>query len=161
MVQLKAMWAPDSGTTNRGTDPEKVAGEIFSISDTPTASEIVNMASDPGKESYKLFDWDDAVAGPKWRLHQASKILGALKVEFVKKETEPDWKEKEKIIPVRLFYGNPMEEQKGYAAITTIMANDDMYQQLLERAKMELRAFQKKYLILTELESIFDLIDQL
>ena len=157
MFQLKAMWEPGSQVTARGTDAQKVADEIFSISDTPTADEIVSMASDPETESFKLFDWDDAVAGPKWRKEQAGKVLRCLKVQFLKDESELDVKPKE-FTPCRLFYGNPTGEG-GYMAITKIMGNKDLYQQLLERAKMELQTFRKKYAMLTELEALFEVID--
>lgn len=158
MVQLKAMWEPGWKRYAKGKDPQKVADEIFSISDTPTSDEIVEMASDPNTESHDLFDWDDAVAGPKWRKEQASRILQNLKVEFIKSDDKP---EDQKIFtPVRLFYGNPCEN-KGFAAITTIMSNKDMYDQLLERAKMEIKSFRKKYAMLKELEALFDVIDEI
>ena len=156
MVQLKAMWEPGSQRTARGTDPQVVADEIFSISDSPTAEQIVNMASDPDKESYKLFDWDDAVAGPKWRKEQARLVMRSLKVEFIQ-DTNLDVEPK-KFTPCRLFYGNPIESE-GFVAITKIMGNKDMYQQLLERAKMEIKSFRKKYAMLKELEALFEMID--
>jgi hypothetical protein len=36
-----------------------------------------------------------------------------------------------------------------------------MYNQLLERAKMEIKSFRKKYAMLNELEALFDVIDQI
>jgi hypothetical protein len=157
MIQLKAMWEPGSQVTARGTDPQRVADEIFSISDTPTADEIVSMASNPETESNKLFDWDDAVAGPKWRKFQAGNVLRCLKVQFLKDESELDVEPK-KFTPCRLFYGNPTKEG-GYMAITTIMGSKDLYQQLLERAKMEIKAYRKKYAMLKELDALFEVID--
>lgn len=156
MVQLKAMWEPGSQRTARGTDPQVVADEIFSISDSPTAEQIIDMASDPDRESYKLFDWDDAVAGPKWRKEQARLVMRSLKVEFIQ-DTNLDVEPK-KFTPCRLFYGNPIESE-GFVAITKIMGNKDMYQQLLERAKMEIKSFRKKYAMLKELEALFEMID--
>ena len=61
---------------------------------------------------------------------------------------------------MKLFYGNPLEKE-GFAAITTIMQNKDMYDQLLERAKMEIKSFRKKYAMLKELEALFDVIDMI
>lgn len=158
MVQLKAMWEPGWKRYAKGKDPQKVADEIFSISDTPTADEIVDMASNPETESHDLFDWDDAIAGPKWRKEQANKILQNLKVEFVQSDDKPEGQKT--FTPVRLFYGNPCE-RKGFVAVTTIMGNKDMYEQLLERAKMEIKSFRKKYAMLKELEALFDMIDMI
>lgn len=158
MVQLKAMWDPGSQRTARGTDAQKVADEIFEISDTPTADEIVDMASDPGKESYKLFDWDDAVAGPKWRKEQARLVMRSLKVEFIY-ESDLDV-EPRKFTPCKLFYGDPVND-KGFVAITKIMEDKGMYEKLLERAKIEIKSYRKKYSILKELEPLFEMIDQI
>ena len=159
MLQLKAMWEPGSSVVSRNTDPQKVADEIYSISDTPTTDEIISMASDPETESYKLFDWDDAVAGPKWRRVQARYVMHSLKVEFVNDGREPE--EPTRVMePVRMFYGNPTGED-GFASIVKIMGNKDMYEQLLERAKAELQAFKKKYAMLKELQDLFEMIDGL
>lgn len=158
MVQLKAMWEPEWKRFAKGTDPQKVADEIFAISDTPTASEIVEMASDPAKESHALFEWNDSIAANEWRKEQARLVMRNLKVEFV---NELDGMEEKKTsTPVRLFYGNPVEKE-GFAAITTIMENKDMYAQLLERAKMEIKSYRKKYAMLKELEPLFNVIDQI
>lgn len=160
MIQLKAMWEPGSSVVSRQTDAQKVADEIYGISDTPTADEIISMASNPDTESYKLFDWDDAVAGPKWRRVQARYVMHALKVEFVNDSEEKA--EPTKVMePVRMFYGNPNPDEDGFVSIVKVMGNRDTYEQLLERAKTELKWFKKKYSILTELEAIFEMIDSL
>lgn len=159
MIQLKAMWEPGSVRTARGTDPQKVADEIFSISDTPTTDEIVEMASDPETESWKLFDWDNEVAGRKWRKEQARQVMRVLKVTFVNDEHEPE-EPIRTIQPVRMFYGNP-DGSEGFTSIVKIMENKDMYAQLLDSAKCELQAFRKKYNMLKELGPIFEMIDTL
>ena len=157
MLELKAMWRPGWEGIGRGTDAQKVANEIYSISESPTTDEIVEMASNPETESYKLFDWDDSVAGPKWRKEQARLICRTLIVNYVQPSEDED---KKVYIPVKLFHGNPVKNE-GFVAITTIVQNHDMYQQLLERAKAELVAFKKRYAILKELEAIFDLIERI
>ena len=160
MVELKAMWEPSWVKFSKGKDPTKVAEEIFSISDTPTSQQIVDMASNPETECHDLFDWDDSVAGPKWRKEQARKLLSNLKVEFVK--SDPDAEEPKKFIPVRLFYGDPNPNRtEGFVSIVKVMGNKDMYEQLLERAKAEIASFRKKYAMLTELEPLFEVIDQI
>lgn len=157
MVQLKAMWEPEWKRFAKGKDPTKVANEIFSISDTPTKDEIVEKAKDPQTEMHDLFEWDDTVAAHAYRKEQAGLILRSLKVEFIHDS------EMEKPLvstPVRLFYGNPVENE-GFVSITTIMKDDDMYSKLLERAKMEIKSFRKKYAMLKELEALFDVIDHI
>lgn len=158
MLELKAMWEPAWKRNSRGTDPQKVAEEIYGISDEPTAEQIVEMARDESTESNKLFDWDDSVAGPKWRKEQARLICRMLKVEFIPSSNKPV--EETKMIPCRLFYGNPTKNE-SFMPITVIMNNQDTYNKLLQRAVMELKSFQKKYAMLKELEAVFDVIDRI
>lgn len=158
MVQLKAMWEPGFEGIFKYKDPQKVADEIFSISDEPTKAQIVEKARDEDTELHDLFEWNDTVAAGKWREEQAGQIMRCLKVTFVKEEHEPP--DRTQMIPVRLFYGNP-QKRDGFASIVKIMGNDEMYQQLLDRAKNELVSFRKKYSMLKELAPVFEMIDEL
>ena len=160
MIQLEAMWAPDFVKFAKGADPQKVANEIFSISDEPTKKQIVDMARDENSEMHELFEWNDDVAAEKYREEQAGWILRHLKVTFIKGDSAEEKTEISTKIPVRMFYGNPVEKS-GFASIVKIMGNSDMYNALLERARMELRAFRNKYAMLKELETIFEMIDNL
>ena len=156
MLQMKAMWAPDWARYSRGTDAQKVANEIYGISDTPTTEQIVEMASNPETESFKLFDWDNDVAGPKWRKYQAGLIMRSLKVEFIQGDDEEE--KPKQYEPVRLFYGDPTQKE-GFVAITTVMKDKDVYEKLLEKAKMEIKSYRKKYSMLKELTPLFEVID--
>jgi len=158
MVQLKAMWEPEWVRFSKGKDPQKVADEIFSISNNPTKEQIVQMARDPTTESHDLFEWDDSVAAEKWRGEQAGLILRNLKVTFVNEERTDEGDSKP--VPVRMFYGDPTKTE-GFVSVVKIMSDQDLYQQLLQKAKMELQSFKKKYSILKELQPLFDEIDKI
>ena len=158
MVQLKAMWEPGWVRFAKGKDQQKVADEIFAISDEPTKEQIVEMARDPEKECHDLFEWDDTTAAQNWRKEQAGLILRNLKVEFIQ-ESDLDVEPK-KFTPCRLFYGDPVSNE-GFVSITKIMGNQDMYDKLLERAKIEIKSFRKKYAMLKELEPLFEMIDEI
>ena len=141
-------------------DPKKVAEEIYSISgseEEPTKAQIVEKARDETSELHDLFEWNDSVAAEKWREDQAGHILRTLKVTFVKNDAP---QEKREPIPVRLFYGNP-QKKEGFVSIVRIMGNEELYAQLLERAKAELQSLRKKYAMLQELAPVFEMIDEL
>ena len=159
MVQLKAMWSPEVQGIYKGKDAQKVADEIYSIGDEPTKEQVVEKARDETTELHSMFEWDDAIAGEKWRGEQARKIMGALKVTFVKSDDDPV-PPTFTMKPVRMFYGNP-SGSPGFVSTMKIMTNHTMYEQLLERAKQELDAFKNKYSILQELQPIFEMIDSL
>lgn len=155
---FKAMWTPGMESIFKGANPQEVANEIYSISDTPTKHQIVDRARDEASAMHNLFEWDNEVAGEKWREEQASCILRHLKVTFI--DAHPDGDDDKKLFqPVRLFYGDPVKSE-GFRSIITIMENKEQYKQLLERAKVELKSFRTKYAMLTELKAVFDVIDR-
>ena len=158
MVQLKAMWSPEGQSIYKGKDAQKVADEIFSISDEPTKEQVVEKARDVSTELHEMFEWNDTIAGEKWRGEQARKILGALRITIVKDESDP-LPETMTMRPVRMFFGNPTGGS-GFVSTMKIMGNRDMYEQLLERAKQDMLAFKNKYSLLKELGPVFEMIDE-
>ena len=57
---------------------------------------------------------------------------------------------------LRVFY---QSEEKSYKPVKFTLQKKDEYQELLNRALNELRAFKEKYKMLTELDEIMKLID--
>ena len=131
-----AAWKPGS---RYGADAQKVADEISSIGDSATPAQILDKARDSKSELHKCFDWNDSEAAEKWRLHQARNIVAAP--------------------PVRLFFKT--DSGSGYKATSLILQNKDEYQKMLSRALAELNSFKTKYKTLSELDGVFDAIDQL
>lgn len=131
----------------KGIDPNKCLEEIGN--EQIDAKKIVDIARNPNSELHKYFEWDDTKAAEKWRLQQARVLICNL--VFVKKD--------ENNIPIRQFH---IVRKKGvYEPIKLILQNPDEYQNLLKNAKAELQAFKRKYKSLTELEEIFEKIDEL
>lgn len=131
-------------------DAQKVADEILSIGASATTVQILDMARDEQTELHKCFDWNDAVAAEKWRLQQARHIVCNLVIKESSETPKPE---------VRVFYKTDVDS--GYKPVTLIMRDRDEYQKLLARALAELRSFQTKYETLTELDGVFDAINQL
>lgn len=128
-------------------NPNTVAEELTSIKCTP--ENIVGYAHQEDTELHKCFEWDNNIAGHKYRCIQAQQVVRNL--VLVKEET------KEKT-PVRMFY-NTGDRTGEYKPIKMILQKEDEYQSLLKQAMEELRAFKKKYSCLSELEEIMELID--
>ena len=127
-------------------DPQKVCEEIGYKETTP--EEVLNKARNEESELHKCFEWNDEIAGEKWRLQQARQVLNML--VFRPKE-RPD-------TPVRVF---SYTKETNYKPTIQMVVNLDEYQELLKRAKFELQAFKNKYKTLSELKGIFDLIEEL
>lgn len=132
-------------------DAQKVADEISSIGLSVKPEEIVDKARDESTELHKCFEWDDTKAAEKYRVYQARQIVCHLIVKEV--NNEPQKQE------VRFFYKT--DSQEGYKPVSYIMRNEDEYQKLLDQALSELKAFEKKYSALKELDGLFDVINAL
>ena len=125
-------------------DAQKVCEEIGDTS--ITAEEVLNRARNVDSELHKCFEWDDSIAGEKYRLQQAQNILRML-VFYPTVESKQ---------PVRVF---SYTTETKYKPTVQMVVNIDEYQELLKRAKQELQAFRNKYKTLSELQDIFNLID--
>ena len=130
-------------------DAEIVGREIRSLGDSVTAEMILDKARDENTELHKCFEWDDSVAAEKYRINQAGGIIRNLVIQVSDDPGE------ERTIRV-LHKAN---EEHVYKPVGAIVRNINEYANLLERAKMELSSFKKKYSCLAELSEIIDLID--
>ena len=134
-------------------DASKVANEIISIGDEAKPEQIVEKARDPESELHKCFIWDDKIAAEKWRLEEARHIVRLLVID--KQDDEPDAE------PVRVFFKVNNDPDTGYKQTSLIFRNENEYKALLRQAKAELEAFRRKYRTLTELDAVFDAIDEI
>lgn len=136
-------------------DANKVEGELNSLRDALgrncTPSDIVERARDENSEMHNCFEWDDSVAGEKYRETQARHIIRLL----VSTKENNGKVEKTNI---RVFVSSGKNDS-AYVPTRLVVRNQDEYEALLSRAYAELRAFKKKYATLSELEEILALID--
>ena len=108
----------------------------------------MERAKDERTELHKCFTWDDTEAAEKWRRQEARFVLCHL---VLVREEEPDAPQ------VRVFH-KPVASDT-YKSADFIFRRADEYQNLLQAAMAELRAFKKKYERLSELDYILDLIN--
>lgn len=148
-VEMSAMWKPGFAALHKA-DAQLVAAEIASIGDSATPAQIVDKARDPSSELHKCFEWNDAVAAEKHRLDQARQVVRHLVIRETVREDKPQ---------IRFFF--KPESGSGYRPAQIIVRNQDSYQNLLASALRDLEALRVKYHSLTELEAVFDAIEEL
>lgn len=128
-------------------DAQKVYEEIGERKITP--EEVLEQArNNVNSELHKCFEWDDSKAAEKYRLSQARQIIQFLVVK-PEKEEEPK---------VRVF--QITTETNNYQPTKLFMKQPDEYKALLQRAKNELAALKTRYKTLSELEKVFEAIDE-
>lgn len=128
-------------------DAQRVADEIGENSITP--EQVLEKArNDKNSELHKCFEWNDGIAAEKYRLIQARKII--INLAYVPKEKTDE--------PVRCF--QITREKSVYMPTKQFLVNNDEYQDLLKRAKVELESFKRRYATLSELETVFEAIEE-
>lgn len=103
---------------------------------TPDA--LVEFARKPSSPIHRYFEWNDKVAAAAHRLSQARYYLRSIVVEWVTEDGEQ--------FKVRAF--NPIVNAGGevrWPPLRESIQRDGETEELLERAKGELRAFRIKY----------------
>jgi hypothetical protein len=133
-------------------DASRVAEEITNLGKECTTKDIVNVARNSSSELHKCFEWDDTVAGEKYREIQAQQILRSLVISKQVENKDP--------VTYRLFV-NTGDRDGKYKPVEVVVKQKDEYEKLLETAKRELQAFKDKYSILVELNDLFNEIDKL
>lgn len=115
---------------------------------------VVQYARKKGTALFEEFDraglWNDKVAAEKARLDYAGTIIRAY--VFVRDDSRG---------PVRALVSLHEDRKKdgvGYRHLNDVLGDEDLTQQLIETAMMELRSFERKYSKLRELDGVFDAV---
>ena len=130
-------------------DAQKCYDECQSLEEVTPAS-VLEKAKNKRTELHKCFEWNDSVAGEKYRLIQARQIIQ----HFVIVPLDDD-----KDTPQVRSYQITTERNK-YEPTRIFLQNPDEYRELLKRAKSELESFKQRYKTLSELKTIFEEIDK-
>ena len=101
-------------------------------------------------ELSKCFEWDDKIAGEKYRLHQASNLISS--ISFVIEE-EPVKKQK-----IYFSIKSDEKETRKFKNIKDILEDDEDYKALIQKAKNELETCTNNYESLLRKEDLKDII---
>jgi hypothetical protein len=131
-----------------GAEFEKIEKEHGKV----TSEFVLDSARDTDSPLHSMFEWNNEIAGEKYRLHQATIIILSLKVE---KETE------EKPKTLRAYYNVSESEKKGsFINVDSAFSNPDTQEIILKRALREFQAFRTKYENLKEFAKVFKEFDE-
>ena len=114
--------------------------------------DIVREASSERNPLHDWFDWEDNSAGEKWRIYQARQLMNQIKVKIM---FEDGLKEYKKYLNVRISTDNNKTFKNFYVNTRTVINNEDMRTQILQKAVKEAEYWEKSYEDYKELEDIF------
>lgn len=132
-----------------GEELEKLefAGELI-------ADEVLKFArNNPDSELYKCFEWDDSIAGEKYRKMQSSGILSSISVTI---KEEP--KETQRVY---VSVKTSLDNTRKFKNIKEVVKNDEEYQQLIDRAKKSFVRCKEEYETLLQKDDLKEIIFEL
>lgn len=109
---------------------------------------VVEEASREDHPLHSRFEWDDAVAGAKYRLEQAAKLIRSVRVVI-------DRGPKAKPLSVRAFHNVPSPERGSYVPVKEVASNDLTRAVVLRAAEREWRELKARY---EHLQEFMDMI---
>ncbi len=110
-----------------------------------TPQRVVDAARSEDSPIHGMFEWDDAIAGEKYRETQAYKGLRSIQIVV-----------KGSAGPTRAYYPISLsDEEPTYRSIEVILRDANGRDALLANAIAELKSFERKYAQLDELADVF------
>lgn len=98
---------------------------------------VVDLARNPEHPLHNRFEWDDAVAGEKYREVQAAELIRSVKV--VRKEKEPGDADVRQFVHVERPTGN------SYVPLEEVIRDDIATAVMLRQAEREWKQLLRKY----------------
>lgn len=126
-------------------DANEVGKELEKIGDELTPEKVVEVAKDENNILHEMFEWDDTIAGEKYRKMQAGNIIRAIRVDIVEDAEEKNKK-------VRAFVTT--KRNSTYKPIEKVVKDIDQYALLLDKAYRELNYIKLKYENLKEIQEL-------
>ncbi len=116
-----------------------------------TAEHVLAQAEREDSALHDQFDWDDSVAGHKYRLIQARQLITAVRIT-----TE------DRTVEVRALTSLDIDRAKGggYRFLEDVMASPALREHLLQTALRELQSVESRYQHLTEFSEIWGAIEE-
>lgn len=136
-------------------DANKVGKELESIKDIGelTNKEILEYAEKHrDTELAKCFEWDNEIAGKKYRLKQATDILCSISI-VIDENKEPVEKTR-----VYVSTKSKDDEQRTFKKLVDVLDDDEEYKALVQKARKELDNCQEKYRSIIKLQDLKDII---
>jgi len=124
----------DEGAQILGTTFEKIQEE-----EPLTATAVVEHARSETSPIHGFFEWDDAIAGLKFRITQARHYLNHIRVIPAPKKD-----------PIRAFHvvthvDHNKKEYQAYTPLATVISHPEMMKEVIANARKELEGWRQRY----------------
>lgn len=114
---------------------------------------VVDDAANPRSPLHPCFEWDDETAADNYRLSQARKLIGSIVVAEIDDHPVN--------LETRAFVHVTVGDGARYEAVEVAMSHEHMRNEVLERAKREIKLWRARYAGYEEFVEIVMSIDAL
>jgi hypothetical protein len=149
-VQTKIYMAR-SGAPFKAEDAQEIGKFVESVQDKSTKGILEAVRKDRNCILHAYIEWDNKEAAEEFRLQQIRNIVNHITIEITQLGDGH---------PVRAFYSinDASHEDATYVNVESVFSNTEYRNQVIERAKSELRNWMERYKQYSELSSIVDAI---
>lgn len=116
---------------------------IYETHGALTPKLVVDEARDAEHPLHARFEWDDAVAGPKYREVQAAELIRSVRIKYTPKGSDEER-------DVRFFASIPRPEGSTYVPVEDVADDPFARELLLRQAEREWKAMRRRYAHLDE-----------
>lgn len=106
-----------------------------------TPKMVVDDARPLGAPLHDRFEWDDNIAGEKYRLSQAAQLIRAVRIEY----TTPESGERKFIRGFSSLFESGEPERQGYAPTEEVLENDVTRRILFNNMQRDISTLRKRY----------------
>lgn len=141
------------GHSIRGVDPQQVGEELERIRSTSgelTPAHVVEAARSEDSPLHSAFEWDDTQAAQNYRLAQARRVLGSVRVVNGPTQT---------IVPAFVSVRKP---EKGRTWIPTVdaMSDEQLRARVLDDIRQFIESLERRYAHFAEVASVLANVKQ-
>lgn len=102
-----------------------------------TPNVLVDEARDPNHPLHARFEWDDSVAGERWRKHQAHELIQSVRITY----RAPSGEKRD----VRAFHAVRGEKGHAYEPVEKVVRDDIMTKIVMQDMQREWKALKRRY----------------
>jgi hypothetical protein len=136
-------------------DPQVVGDKLQELRDQNnglTASIVIEEAKHKTSVLHGAFEWNDSKAAHQWRLHSARHLMRS--VEIVSTKEEGGVRNQPAFIFVKT------DDGPRYESLARVLSDDEMRNQVIERASKEFDQWAKRYEEYEEFLGVFKAFDK-
>jgi hypothetical protein len=115
-----------------------------------TPQSVVDEARPETAPLHSRFEWDDSIAGEKYRIVQAQQLIRSVRIEYT--DSSGEKKKVRGFFPIRDVEESP--EKAGYSPTEDIVQNDICLKILLRQLERDIADLKRKYGHLAEFADI-------